>query len=233
MISDATSPADQSPQIIPGTKRVRRNRILSETPEAKERRLAAAREYVRANRDRVAAYKARWAEDNAEKVSEFQRRYYADNGEIIRQRANNWRAANIDRKRSANKAWARANPDKARQSGRLSKQRRRGDPAVRLLKSMSEQIRLSQRGRKDGASWEVLLGYTRQQLVRHIERQLCVGMAWSNYGEWHIDHIVPASSFVFDSPYHPEFRACWSLTNLRPLWAPENLSKKDKRLFLI
>jgi 5-methylcytosine-specific restriction endonuclease McrA len=50
---------------------------------------------------------------------------------------------------------------------------------------------------------------------------------------WHIDHIIPISSFSFSSPEDPEFKAAWALTNLRPLWAAQNISKGAKREVLL
>lgn len=58
-------------------------------------------------------------------------------------------------------------------------------------------------------------------------------MSWANFGEWHVDHIVPLASFTFASPDDDEFRAAWSLANLQPLWALENLQKRDQRLTLL
>ena len=58
-------------------------------------------------------------------------------------------------------------------------------------------------------------------------------MGWHNMGEWHIDHIVPVSSFTITSADDADFKACWALTNLRPMWADENRSKGDKRLTLL
>jgi len=54
------------------------------------------------------------------------------------------------------------------------------------------------------------------------------GMSWENYGEWHIDHRVPIAAFKFSSPLDPGFRACWRLTNLRPLWRVDNQIKSAK-----
>lgn len=52
-------------------------------------------------------------------------------------------------------------------------------------------------------------------------------------GEWHIDHIIPLSSFSFEDAEDPDFKAAWQITNLRPLWKTENLSKHAKRLHLL
>ena len=78
---------------------------------------------------------------------------------------------------------------------------------------------------KGGRSWETLVGYTASQLKRHIERRFVGGMAWNNYGEWHIDHIIPISAFNFTKPEHEDFRRCWALFNLQPMWAKENITK--------
>lgn len=77
-----------------------------------------------------------------------------------------------------------------------------------------------------------LLGYTINQLKVHLERQFKKGMTWNKFmkGELHIDHIIPKSSFDLTDPN--QWRACWDLPNLRPLWASDNLSKSNKVLTL-
>ena len=53
-------------------------------------------------------------------------------------------------------------------------------------------------------------------------------MCWDNYGKWHIDHIIPKSVYNYTKPEHTDFKRCWALKNLQPLWASDNLSKNDK-----
>ena len=65
----------------------------------------------------------------------------------------------------------------------------------------------------------------------HLERQFLRGMTWDNYGEWHIDHIVPVTAF--DLTNDEDLIACFALTNLRPLWAKDNRKKLAQRLYLI
>lgn len=76
---------------------------------------------------------------------------------------------------------------------------------------------------KEGKTNE-LLGYSPIQLKEHIEKQFVDGMSWDNWGEWHIDHIKPVSSFDKSE------KICIinSLDNLRPLWALDNLKKSNK-----
>ena len=104
---------------------------------------------------------------------------------------------------------------------------------MRLRESMSAQIRGALRAGKAGRSWEAIAGYGLSKLREHIERQFARGMSWDNYGDWHIDHVLPVSSFTFETVADPEFRAAWALTNLRPLWAPANMSKGARRTHLL
>jgi hypothetical protein len=41
------------------------------------------------------------------------------------------------------------------------------------------------------------------------------------------------SSFIISGPTDPELKRAWALPNLRPLWAKENISKRDKRVTLL
>ena len=63
-------------------------------------------------------------------------------------------------------------------------------------------------------------------LRAHLERQFRPGMSWSNYGEWHEDHVRPVCKFDLSRPEHRA--AVNALDNLQPLWAAENLSKSAK-----
>lgn len=80
---------------------------------------------------------------------------------------------------------------------------------------------------------EIELGYSIADLVSHIEKQFTRGMNWERYknGEIHIDHIIPKASF--DLTDYEEWKVCWGLPNLRPLWAKENLQKRSKILHLL
>ena len=83
------------------------------------------------------------------------------------------------------------------------------------------------------AKFEDFVGYSTQQLKTHLEAQFTKDMNWEKFrlGEIHIDHIVPISSFDLSDPN--ELRSAWAITNLRPLWAKDNLTKSNKRIYLI
>lgn len=111
--------------------------------------------------------------------------------------------------------------------------RRRQAPRGRLDHRMSQMVRNGLGSSKGGRTWKVLVGYALDDLYRHLERQFTKGMGWHNMGQWEVDHIVPRCTFIYETPDDPEFRACWALTNLRPLWAEANRAKSGQRLHLI
>jgi hypothetical protein len=73
-----------------------------------------------------------------------------------------------------------------------------------------------------------LVGCNIEQLKEHLEKQFTKGMNWLNWGfyGWHIDHIKTCYSFDLSIP--EQQKQCFNYTNLRPLWAEENLSRKKK-----
>lgn len=82
------------------------------------------------------------------------------------------------------------------------------------------------RGSKAGRHWENLVDYTIDELKAHLEKGFSLGMTWENHGVlWHIDHKIPIAAFNYETPDDIDFKRCWSLTNLRPLPARENMSK--------
>jgi hypothetical protein len=80
---------------------------------------------------------------------------------------------------------------------------------------------------------EEMLGYTMNDLRVHLERQFTKGMSWEKFssGEIHIDHITPKAAF--DLLDYDQWKICWGLPNLQPLWARDNLRKSAKLLKLL
>jgi 5-methylcytosine-specific restriction endonuclease McrA len=74
-----------------------------------------------------------------------------------------------------------------------------------------------------------MLGYSVEELKKHLESKFTIGMSWENMGEWHIDHKMPDSGFVYSSTADDGFKNSWSLENLQPLWAEDNLRKSNKK----
>ena len=76
----------------------------------------------------------------------------------------------------------------------------------------------------------ILLGYSSEDLIKHLESRFEVGMSWDNYGVngWHIDHKTPDSWFQYSSTDDEAFRLSWALDNLQPMWAHLNHSKGNR-----
>lgn len=107
------------------------------------------------------------------------------------------------------------------------------DDADRPTYVINDRIRSSMYGalknKSDGGTWEKLLNYTRKDLIKHLESKFKKGMNWENYGDWHIDHIIPLCNSKYRSFSDLKgIRKFWFLDNLSPLWAKENLKKSGK-----
>jgi len=69
-----------------------------------------------------------------------------------------------------------------------------------------------------------IVGCNQTELKLFLENKFEPKMSWDNYGEWHIDHIIPLSS----SSDEVEILKLCHFTNLQPLWKTENLKKGNK-----
>jgi hypothetical protein len=209
----------------------------NETPEARERRLAGLRAYNERHREVELERRRKYYAENRERLRQAYRDRCASDPEFVeasRARAREYRANFPERKAEANKAWAKENKERMAEYFRASKAKRRRNPVYRLNASIGTQIRNAIGDRKGGRRWESIVGYTLDELLAHIQRQFMPGMTWENYGaEWHVDHIVAQAEFELCEANDATVRACWALTNLRPMWARANMSKGKRRTHLL
>lgn len=134
--------------------------------------------------------------------------------------------AEEDMKRSA--LWAKDNPERTREYQKKKYIKAMKTPKGTLNYRIKSLIQQSLRGKKCGRKWEDLVGYSVDDLKRHLEKKFKDGMSWDNRSEWHIDHIIPKSVFNYEKPEDEDFKRCWALKNLQPLWAKDNISKHNK-----
>ena len=173
---------------------------------------------------------SRWSKENREKQNEYCRQWRMKNPEKDKAMRKKERQ-NPERKkyqRQWMEDWRKANPQRNKDIINKSSRKRRGTVRGKLDSNMKTAICLSLKGMKKKRHWEDLVGYSKDELKKHIEFQFTERMSWDNYGEWHIDHIIPISFFQYKIPEDVEFRMCWRLENLQPLWAFENQSKHDR-----
>jgi hypothetical protein len=105
--------------------------------------------------------------------------------------------------------------------------RLKNDPEFKILTMLRKRILNVIKGKRRYRSID-LLGCTVSEARVHLEKQFKEGMTWDNHGHygWHIDHIIPCSSFDFTDP--EQQKKCFHYTNLQPLWWRENISKGNK-----
>lgn len=105
--------------------------------------------------------------------------------------------------------------------------RKRVDPAFALKNRVRVLMYHTLRHVKAGRKWQDLVAYSIDDLRQHIEKLFIKGMTWDLFmqGQIHIDHIIPITAFNYTEPQDIDFKKCWALKNLRPMWALDNIRK--------
>ena len=161
-------------------------------------------------------YKAEYLKNNSEHVKEYKKEYHKNNHEYIKE--------------------YRSQPDVKNKRNKKAREKRETDIDFKVNSVMRNAIRKSLKGGKNGAHWESLVDYTCEELRAHLESLFTDGMTWENYGKgkykWNIDHVIARSIFNITSAECQEFRDCWALDNLQPLWETRNQEKGNKPMHL-
>jgi len=190
------------------------------------------------NKEKISEYKKNWYQSNPDKLKHLSNKRYHNNKEIINKKRRE--VYNLDlevknkiKSRNKNyyeknksdfiemaKKWRHNNPEKSKE---ISKKHYNQYKTLMICRRLIKRT-IKYFGTKKEEKTLELLGYTPLELKENIESKFLDGMNWGNYGEWHIDHIKPISSF--DKNEEP--KVVNSLNNLQPLWAKDNLSKGSK-----
>ncbi|MBA7591122.1 hypothetical protein ES708_33273 [subsurface metagenome] len=186
-------------------------------------------------KDCVNDYYKSWKENNPKKVKMIQSKYAKNNPEKESKRAINWQKNNPKKVKEIKKRFKENNPRymenyRKNNSENIRKYLKKWllNPRNKLSHNISVLMNRSLKRNKNNKHWEIIVNFTLQDLIAHLEKQFRDGMNWQNMGKWQIDHIRPISRFDFNSYEDSEFRKCWALSNLQPLWAFENISKGNK-----
>jgi len=159
--------------------------------------------------------------------SEYSKKYRTANRSYFNGKMRSYREADPERfRRLSSESYCRNKAKRVKNAVDYERKRMAEDPAFLLIKRLRCRIWYALCGAKKQGSTVDLLGCTPEQARRHIENQFKPGMSWENYGEWHIDHIRPCSSFDLTDP--DQQKECFHFSNLQPLWSTENLSKGAK-----
>jgi len=202
------------------------------------------KEYAQKNKDVISRYKKEYHRQHEQEIRVQKREYYLQNKERLLKKNKeyyheNKKRISIYRKKTSHLhrdksriryvRWYHANIEKARAYHREKMRRYSKNPFFRLGNSISHQMYLSLKSNKAGRHWESIIGYTLAELKSHLEKQFVKGMNWENYGKiWVLEHRIPKKWFKFIHPTDDDFKRCFALANLRPLFYDENLKKSDK-----
>lgn len=178
------------------------------------------------NKDKLLEKSREWRMKNPEKVKEFSKKMRLNDPEAYRARWKGYYQKNREKLIARSMAYSAKNKDKVRASQkRRHNERYHSDPAYKMMSRM--RYRFYEIMRKQNQKTSKTLRLSKDQVVAHIEKQFLPGMTWENHGKvWHVDHIIPCHAFNFGD--YEQALKCFSLKNLRPLWARENIQKGKK-----
>ena len=193
-----------------------------------EEKRAKAKAYREKNRERIRernnAYMKEYYAKNKDKIKAYQKAYYEANADMVKDRVATWKEENKDHVDAYNKRYT---AEHSKEHAEYIKRRRREDPtykmvcAVRNLLNNAFNKRMKVGKRKQT---EEILGCSIEFFIEYLQGKFKEGMTIENHGEWHIDHIIPLSSAKTEE----EVIKLNHYTNLQPLWAKENILKRNK-----
>jgi hypothetical protein len=181
--------------------------------------------------------KKRWYKKNPGLRSRYNKKYRELHLESSRARAAKWKARKRfalgvkprkkltpEEKAAYHKKWWSDNRERL---NARSRERRASDPSFKIRCNL--RARLSMLVRKSATSKTSrtfdLLGCSLPSFMIYLESKFEIGMAWGNYGKWHIDHIMPCA--IFDLTKVDHQKRCFHFSNMQPLWAVDNRRKSD------
>jgi len=203
--------------------------------ENKEKLKEYTKKYNIENKEKLKEKNKQYKIDNEERLKKWRKEYHIKNferdKEKNRERANQWYKDNREKALKAVKQYQKDNPEKsAKLRRKIENHKTKTDLRYNLNRRIKTAVSHSLKGNKNGRSWETLVGYTCNDLVKRLKSTMPKGYTWDDYleGKLHVDHIIPKSVFNFTKPEHTDFKRCWDLSNLQLLPAKENLKKHTK-----
>jgi len=191
-----------------------------------------------------------YREKNSNKISNYHKTLYSDNSDKILERNRSWRSNNIEKKKDIDRKYREENnlliienrkkffeshpniksqyQKKYRENNKENIKIKNKEPFNRLKHNIRSRVYkfLNVKNiRKNNTTFNII-GCLPNQLKEHLQKKFIHGMSLDNYGDWHIDHIIPLSSATNEEEI---YKLC-HYTNLQPLWSEDNLKKSNKIL---
>ena len=177
----------------------------------------------------------RYREKHRAYMREYKKKYHRDNlekqREMSRVRNARYRARHPGRVADHYRKWVQKDPEEAARQARERHRRYwENNLSYRIKSRVRDRVRQALKKQGQFVALRGLVGCTKEELRDHLESRFVEGMTWANWGRdgWHVDHIIPLSSF--DLSNEEQLRRAAHFTNLQPLWASENIRKNNKIL---
>jgi len=170
-------------------------------------------------------------------MKEYNRQYRLKNIEKEKVRQKEYRKNNIEKLKEMEKL---RDPEKEKLRRKIYcknnrqkinlyiRNRYKNDTQYRLTCVLRNRLYSTTRYKRRAGSAVKDLGCTLEEFKIYLESKFINGMSWDNwaYKGWHIDHIIPLSSF--DLTKEEEFKKAVHYTNLQPMWSMDNHKKSNK-----
>ena len=172
----------------------------------REERLEKQKAYSNAHKEEIKEYSANYYKDNKEDVIEKTKKYASDHRKEVAAYKKEWQHNNRDKINKRNAA------------------RELVDINFKLSNLLRKRINSVMKGRTKSGSAVRDLGCTIPELLTYFSTLFLLhppnpktgGMInWDNFGEWHIDHIIPLAAF--DLTDRVQLLIACNYRNLRPL----------------
>lgn len=157
-------------------------------------------------------------EDHRDKILAYQRAYREKNKEKIAEKRKN----NYGTQREYTRLYYKLNKERIRETRR---RRFAENPSKKIGMSTRKRLQRGIRNNKWSKRTAEIVGCSLEEFKKHLESTWQEGMTWDNYGKqgWHIDHILPVSSF--DLTNNGDLLKCFHYSNTQALWSYQNSRK--------
>jgi hypothetical protein len=192
------------------------------------------------NIDRIKKNKARYRAKNSEKIKKSAKEYYEKNSdarlayskeyrnknrELINERARerwNMNDKNLNKQRE----YRTKNKLKVNELAKKYQKEKRLNPVNKTIMNISRSIRsgLTYISETKSSKTNDILGCSINEFKNYLSSKFVNGMSFDNYGEWHLDHIIPISF----GRTKEEIIQLNHYTNFQPLWKEDNFAKGCK-----
>jgi hypothetical protein len=215
---------------------------MMSTPEQRQKRNEYMRMYNMLHREEYRQSRRKYYQQNKDRCKQYKKAYYEANKEQLREANKQWIENNPDKNKAIKQRYYQRHPERVKACSLKSKRghpdymanyirnRKANDINFKLSLNLRKRFNMAIKHNFKGGSAVRDLGCSIAEFKQYIESKFQQGMDWSNYGQkgWHLDHIIPLSSV--DVGNREQVLPLLHYTNFQPLWAKDNISKRDKVL---